>query len=616
MVSCRNLLIYFSAEVQKQVIPTFHYALRPDGYLFLGTSEGISQHTDLFVVVDKKHRIFQAREHAARVPRLTSGVVTSGANERPFLERSAKTGNPLRRIVEAHVLERFAPAHVVVNGEGEIVYFSAGTGRFLELPQGPPSRQLLTMARRGLRLDLRAALSQAIETRQSVVFENIALDEGDDLVQPVNVRVEPLPDAGQGEALYLVLFALQGSPQSRSDASRQKMQQEENVVAALERDLRETRERLQAMVEEYETSLEELKSANEELVSVNEEAQSSNEELEASKEEMHSLNEELNTINAELAGKVEALDKANSDLRNLFESTQIATVFLDRQLVIRNFTPAATAFFNLLPADMGRPLTDLASYLDYPELKEHIRGVFESGEICEHRIARKEQARHYLVRLIPYRDADDNIEGVVVTFLDVTSLAEAESHQKVLIEELNHRVKNMLAVVISVTQQTMRRSPSKEALGEALIGRLQAMARAYGTLSREDWKPVPTEMLIRQELEAFDSSAVTFDGPHVEVPPQIGLPVGMVVHELGTNAAKYGALSRPGGRVTVTWDFQPEERMFRMRWRESDGPPVKAPDGEGFGLKLIRGEIEYRLGGRVQADFRPDGLQLELEFPI
>lgn len=616
LVSCRNLLIYFGPDVQTQVIPTFHYALRPGGYLFLGSSEGVGQHTDLFSVVDKKNRIFQAREHELRLPRAIAAIAGAGVVGRPPPAQHGKAGNQLRRVVEAQVLERFAPAHVVVSGEGEIVYFSAGTDRYLQVPQGAPNRQLLNMARRGLRLDLRAVLRQAIETGESAACDNVALDEGDDLVQAVNLRVEPLSEPVQGEALYLVLFTPQGPLQSRSDAARQKLQQHEGVVEALERELREARERLQSMVEEYETSLEELKSANEELVSVNEEAQSSNEELEASKEEMQSLNEELTTINAELGSKVESLDRANSDLRNLFESTQIATVFLDRQLVIRNFTPAATEFFNLLPADVGRPLTDLSSYLDYPELKDHIRLVFENGEVREHRIVRQEQGRQYLVRLIPYRDADGGIEGVVATFLDVTSLAEAESHQKVLIDELNHRVKNMLAVVISVAQQTLRGATSKEAFGEALIGRLHAMARAYGTLSRENWKSVSAETLIRQELEPFGLAAVSFEGSHVEVPPQVGLPIGMVIHELATNAAKYGALSEPAGRVSISWEVQPESKTFHMTWRESGGPAVEAPDGDGFGLKLIRGEIEYRLGGSLQAEFRPEGLQLELEFPI
>jgi two-component system CheB/CheR fusion protein len=380
--------------------------------------------------------------------------------------------------------------------------------------------------------------------------------------------------------------------------------------------LRDTKEHLQSTIEEYETALEELKSSNEELVSVNEEAQSTNEELEASKEELQSLNEELNTINVELNSKVEELDQANNDLRNLFESTQIATVFLDGSLVIRNFTPAASTFFKLRPADVGRPLTELAGYLEYPELKDHIRKVFDSGEAIEHRIARGEGEAYHLVRLIPYRGDLGRIEGVVVTFIDITSLARAEEHQKVLISELNHRVKNMLAVVISLITQTMEQTSTKEAFGEVIIGRIRAMARAYGTLSRQNWKAVPIEDIVRQELEPFGLDRVAIVGPAIELPPQAGLSIGLVLHELSTNAAKYGALSSADGQVRVEWAEPDKTKLLRLQWTEHDGPRVVAPKASGFGLNLIRGEIEYRFGGTLQADFAPDGLKVSISFPL
>ena len=382
LVSCRNLLIYFGPDVQKQVIPTFHYSLKPGGYLFLGTSESISQHSDLFAPIDKKHRLFKAREHTAavRLPILLNAAPVSNFLSNGDTRTRRGLSVSLRQIVEAQVLEGFSPAHVVVNSEGDVVYYSARTGKYLEPSQGVPSRQLLAMARHGLRLELRGALREALESRHRVVRDAIAVEEEDDRVQFVTLTVEPLADRGNSEPLFLVLFEPVRASQPRLEAL--KLQHPTTDVAAeVERELRETRERLQSTIEEYETALEELKSSNEELVSVNEEAQSSNEELEASKEEMQSLNEELNTINAELVSKVEDLDRANSDLKNLFESTQIATVFLDTSLVIRSFTPAASSFFNLLPSDVGRPLTDLASRLDYPQLREHIASVFQSGEV-------------------------------------------------------------------------------------------------------------------------------------------------------------------------------------------------------------------------------------------
>ena len=324
---------------------------------------------------------------------------------------------------------------------------------------------------------------------------------------------------------------------------------------------------------------------------------------------MQSLNEELNTINTELSAKVEDLDRANNDLKNLFESTRIATVFLDRKLVIRNFTPAASSFFNLRSADVGRPLTDLSTKLDYPELKEHIASVFRLGSMVEHQLPRDGEGRHYLVRLIPYRNEAGGTDGVVVTFVDVTSLAEAEEHQQILISELNHRVKNMLAVVISVANHTLQKTPSPEDFVAALTGRLHAMARAYELLSRTNWKEASVAELVRQETESLGEARFSAAGPEVHLKPHQGLAIGMVLHELATNASKYGALSGPDGSVGISWDVS--EGRFRLQWEERDGPAV-----ERFGLQLVRGEIEYRLNGRVETVFDPKGLKATLSFPL
>ncbi len=500
----------------------------------------------------------------------------------------------------------------MVNGEGDVVYYSAKTGRYIEQPQGAPSRQLLTMARKGLRLDLRAALREAIAARAPVVRDNVVVDEDDDGLQPIRVTIEPLADRPSTEPLFLVLF--EPMAPTRSENAVERRDPAVDGTADLEREIRDTRERLQSTIEEYETALEELKSSNEELVSVNEEAQSTNEELEASKEEMQSLNEELNTINAELSGKVEELDRANSDLKNLFESSQIATVFLDRNLVIRNFTPAASTFFNLRSADIGRPLTDLTSKLDYPKLKEHIDDVFASGQMVEHQLQRDAEDKHYLVRIIPYRNDGGRTEGVVVTLIDITTLAQAEEHQQVLISELNHRVKNMLAVVISIANHSLEKSPTPRDFVDALNGRLHAMARAYALLSRANWKDASVAELIRQETEAFDAARFDLSGPDVHLKPQQGLSAGMIVHELATNAAKYGALSKAGGRVEVRWEVK--DARFLLEWKECGGPTVEKPDHEGFGLDLVQGEIGYRLDGEVETSFDPDGLKVQMSFPL
>jgi two-component system CheB/CheR fusion protein len=614
LVSCRNLLIYLGPEIQNRVIPTFHYALKPAGYLFLGTSEGIAQHGDLFTTVDKKNRIFQAREHANphRLPILTGDERYIPFPTSPRIDARGQGGVQLRQAVEAQVLESFAPAHVVVNADGDVVYSSGRTGKFLEMPQGAPSRQLVTMARRDIRLDLRAALRECASSRQRVTNENIVVNDDDGRVQLISLTVEPLGNRGSGEVLYVVLFQSLGPSQARSEAER--VQHNLEDTADIERELRDMRERLQSTIEEYETALEELKSSNEELVSVNEEAQSSNEELEASKEEMQSLNEELNTINAELNSKIEELDRANNDLKNLFDATQIATIFLDRNLVVRNFTPAASNFFKLRTSDVGRPLTELSSDIDYPELSDHIAEVFASGEKRDHHLRRDEQGRHFLARLVPYRDDDNKIDGVIVTLIDVTTLAEAEEHQKVLISELNHRVKNMLAVTISIATQTLESSASPEAFHAAFVGRLKAMSRTYGLLSRENWKEASVQELIAQELTPFGAERILLDGPEQKLNPQRGLALGMVIHELATNAAKYGALSNGDGRIDIRWQLK--NQRFILDWSEHGGPAVKKPKADGFGMSLMQGEIGYRLGGQLETNFDPNGLAVNLSFPL
>src|SRR5215469_13161492 len=316
LISCRNLLIYLNSELQNHVIPIFHYALKPHGFLFLGTSENITQHGDLFTSVDKKNRVFQRREDGAAMPHLPILLRRHGTGG-GLAESKGPAGRSLRQSVEARVLERYAPAHVVVTREGDVINYSAGTGKYLEAPPGRPSRALMGMARKGLRLPLRSALQESVEGQRTAVRDNVEL-EGGDKSELVRITVEPLRD-DDNESLYLVVFSDLRAPgmHEEAPAKQRKGRARDANLEQLERELRETRERLQSMAEEYETAIEELKSSNEEMVSVNEELQSTNEELETSKEELQSVNEELQTVNHELTIKIDELDRANSDLKNL-----------------------------------------------------------------------------------------------------------------------------------------------------------------------------------------------------------------------------------------------------------------------------------------------------------
>jgi two-component system, chemotaxis family, CheB/CheR fusion protein len=619
LISCRNLLIYFASEAQRQVMPILYYALQPRGYLFLGMSESIGRFSDKFMPVDKKHCVFQARDLGgprAHMP-LFAGRTQPAGLSMAVTDRRVPAGPArFRQSVEACIAEKFASPHVVVSGEGDIVYFSARTGKYLEIPPGAPTQALLTTARKGLRLDLRRMLREAIETRRSVTRQDIAIEGDDGEAERIDLTVEPFEHSGS-QPLFLVVFnAREAAPATTRVAVSS------DGDALLESELRDTRERLQATIEEYETALEQLKSANEELVSLNEEMQSSNEELESSKEELQSLNEELQTVNHELYAKIEDLDRANADLSNLFDSSRIATVFLDRNLVIRSFTPEVTRLFNIIAADKGRPLTDLAIKLAYPELQADIRHVLETGELFERRVRQEEiDAPYYLARFTPYRNAAQGIDGVVATFIDVTSVAKSEERQRTLVAELNHRVKNVLAVILAIAQQTLNRSASPAAFAPAFFARLQAMARAHELLSRKNWGDVAVEDLVEQALAPYLTAGherIAMSGPSLSLPAKLALGLGMALDELATNAVKYGALSNESGRITLSWEVVKENKgpELEFAWRESGGPMVVAPAKDGFGLTLIKREIEYSLGGDASIDFAPEGMAASLKMPL
>ena len=374
LISCRNLLIYLDTELQAQVIPAFHYALSPGGILLLGSSETVTRHEELFAPLDKAHRIFQRREVATPLP-LQSGPRRTARRvpAAPSPPSSPGPGTPswFRR-AQDRVLDGFAPPFVVVNGDGQVLQFSARTRQYLEQGAGTPTRDVLAMARHGLRPELRAALRQVRETGRRVDRQRIIL-AGDEAGQTVTLTVEPL--GNEGERLFLVVFTEAAPAHGAASAEPAENRSADSNVEILEAELRDAHQRMQTAMEESDAALEELTSANEELHSVNEELQSANEELETSREEMQSMNEELHTVNAQLAGKVDELDRANSDVRNLFEGTRVATIFLDRNLIVRSFTPAVVGIYNLIPSDRGRPLTDILCHVDGMNLKDDVPRV-------------------------------------------------------------------------------------------------------------------------------------------------------------------------------------------------------------------------------------------------
>ena len=625
LISCRNLLIYFGADIQNNVLPTFHYSLRPGGYLFLGMSENVGQFGDLFEAVDKKHRIFRSRSDVGgtRMPLSTDALRGIGRQGSRGGRGSGSRGLALRQSVEAQVLNRHAPAHVVVNRAGDVVYYSSRTGKYLEAAPGTPTRQILTMARKGLRLDLHTLFKTAIETNGPVRRDHLAVEGDDGRVQMVTLTIEPLRDQPEAETdspntLFVLLFEDEGTTLSREDAPTQGVA--DGAALRLEHELRETRDRLQSMIEEYETAIEELKSSNEELVSVNEEVQSSNEELEASKEELQSLNEELHTINGELAAKIDALDLANGDLQNLFESAELATVFLDAHLVIRSFTPAVGRIFNLLPGDRGRPITDLASRLALPDFAETLRSVLASGGQVERRVDQPDDGATYLMRLSPYRDQEDRVEGVVVTFVDITTLARAQGRQGVLIAELQHRTRNLLAMVQAIALQTLGKGGSME----SYMQRLSALGRVQSLISQASSDAIDLGEIVRLELQAHapDDDRVSVEGPPAALRLEQVQTFALSLHELATNAVKHGALGVPGGRLDIAWRIEPADGAAAsprlvLDWVESGvaiGP--EQTERRGYGRQLIERALVYALRAETRLEFRPEGVACRIVMPL
>ncbi|HKV06531.1 MAG TPA: chemotaxis protein CheB, partial [Thermoanaerobaculia bacterium] len=436
LVSCRNLLIYLESDLQKKIISLFHYALRPGGYLLLGPSENVASRPELFRTLDKKHRVFQSKDTVPRPP-VSFPLTERGPRFGVRPAEETPRGTPARernlaRAFETVLLESYAPACVVVNESGSIVYFSPRTGRYLEPPSGAPSLNVLDLARKGLRLDLRTALHKAATAQTIVLHEDVAF-EVDGQVQRVNLIVRPLPEVGEEPSLFMVVFQeIFTREEGAEPAVPRGLSSDDLAVRRLEAELKATRDHLQATLEELESSNEELVSSNEELLSMNEELQSANEELQTSKEELQSVNEELETVNAELKKKLDEIDRANSDLQNLFQSTRIATVFVDRELRIKRFTPAATDVFRLIDADVGRPIADIAPRFTDGDLLDDIRSVLKRLTPRERQVSVPEASSWYMLRVLPYRTLEDVIDGVVVTLVDVTDLKRAQEQRALL----------------------------------------------------------------------------------------------------------------------------------------------------------------------------------------
>jgi two-component system, chemotaxis family, CheB/CheR fusion protein len=751
LISCRNLLIYLDAELQSRVIPLFHFALKPDGALFLGNAENVSRHTDLFAAIDSRSRIFRRRETGTRVlPDFPFVAPDRRIGTAVFAEeRSRPNGVTLTRRAE-RLAERYAPAYVITDASYNVLHFSGRTGRYIEPAGGTASLNLLQLAHPDLRLDLRAALTKAGETEQTVHVDGLQIGQNGTRL-PINVVVEPMHDDPDARG-YFVLFKDGGPAPGAERESAATTSGGLEHTRRIEAELTATRERLQATIEELESTNEELKSSNEEYQSLNEELQSTNEELQTSKEEQQSVNEELTTVNGELGHRVQELGRANSDLKNFLESTQIATIFLDNELKITNHTPAVTEIFHLIGTDAGRPIGHIKSRIAYEELQDDARRVLRTLSVVEREITNSTTGAQYLVRVLPYRSVDNFIAGVVITFVDITERKRAEErqraserrllalvegipqlvwraaedgrwtwaspqwssytgqteaqsrnhgwldalhpddrgpateawrdatrtgvlqvegrlrsaadgnyrwfqtrampvrgehdevvewlgtstdiddlrrmqeHQHVLVAELQHRTRNLLGVVHSIAQQTLAVSDTLEAFGAAFNERLAALSRVQGLLSRAGEEPITLQTLIRSELDALAADLqerVVLDGPDVRIRKATVQTFALALHELATNARKYGALSNAHGQLSVRWwthVSDGQDQRLVLEWVETGiarrhGTGPAAPKN-GYGRELIENALPYALDATTRYELGEAEVRCLIELPL
>lgn len=736
MIVCRNLLIYLNTTLQQRLIPVFHYVLRAQGWLFLGPAENIAARNDLFEPVDPTLKIYRrrgAQRQSVVMPLFVQPLVHHEAEADADRRRTTAPAMDRTDATVRRVMERYAPPHVVVNSQNDVVRASGRTGKYLELAEGAPTTAVTDLARRGLRSAVRAVLDAARASKRRSIKRDVRIDTDDDTRAFVDVVADPL-----NEEEVLLVFQDTSNRQDDDAGAEVDAYSDEDRITQLEDELDETRSKLRTTVEELETSNEELKSSNEEMMSMN--------------EELQSTNEELATVNEELKNKVDQLARANSDLQNFIESTQVPTIFLDRKMRIRSFTPATKSLFRFQDQDKGRLFSDVVSRTDHRQLEELGHEVLKTGEAIEQELAIEDGEESYVLRVLPYRDLNDGVDGVIFVFSDVTSirktqadlarnegLARQRSHEietlyktapvglalvdrnrrylkvnqhfaelngqpieqhigrtlqemlpglsermerpiaevfdqvsavtnleasvrldgepvrdflidfypyhedgivtavgivlkdvtelrrlerdlRRLMDELQHRVKNTLATVASIVTQTVASKADPTELVDTLKMRIGALAATHNLLTHRNWRDVSLQEILNAELKPFDQeNRVKTNGPPVLLPPKPALTITLTLHELATNAAKYGALAHEGAVLEIDWtvNVDSEGHELTINWRESGVPGIATGNvRESFGTRLIKNAVVHDLQGHCDHRLEADGLHCTITFPF
>jgi two-component system CheB/CheR fusion protein len=662
LVSCRNLLIYLAPEVQKRLIQNFHFALRPGGYLFLGSAETVAERDQVFKPVSRRWRIYQrlgtiGREHPEFGRPAQDARAMAEAPHGALVP--ARPMNPTA-IAQTMILERFAPASLLVNGRREVLYYAGPTDRYLRQPRGAPSNELLALARDGLRATLSGALRRSLSSDASLVALGGSVKRNGGFV-PVKITVTPVAGTGADADGRLVLVVFQDEPKAAPRRGRGKEAAPPPLVRQLEEELRATRDDLQTTIDRLENSNEELRVSHEEVVAGNEELQSMNEELESSKEELQSLNEELNAVNQQLQTKIGEVETANNDLTNLLESSDIATACLDRSLRIKWFTPAAREVLKMIPTDVGRPISDLGSALAGESLASDAHTVLERLSPVETE-ARAENGRSYVRRTLPYRTAEHKIGGVVVNFSDITDTRRAAALALEASQERGKALEDRVAVAdvqlralsaeLSLAEEREREAIARDLhdnLAQVLhVAKLKlaAFAKAPGdeaaraivkeldtlvthaemsvrSLIFQLNPPVLSELGLVPALHWLSEEMQRSYGLAVEVregdaPKPLGRTTRLVVYravrELLINVAKHAEIGHALVDVNKSGDTMIV--VVRDTGKGFDPAVAMGPGRKGLGLLSVRERIGF-IGGKAEIRSAPGrGTEVTLTVPL
>jgi len=481
LISCRNLLIYLGSMLQKKVLTIFHYALNPQGYLFLGTAESVGGLAELFVAADAKEKVYAKK--AVVTPHAPFGIspeVPAARLDQPAVGRQVGTGFDIEREADRLLMSQYAPSAVVINEHRDILHFHGRTGRYLEPSPGQASLNLMKMARDNLPLALNAAVREAVDTGSVARRRDVKVRDGGGSWR-VNIEVTPITGPGLVERYFLVVFQDVPPPEELAKEEEGAEKPTDSEVKRLEAELAANREYLQSVIEQQETSNEELRSANEEIQSSNEELQSINEELETAKEELQSTNEELSTVNDELSSRAQELEQANSDLGNLISSMGIPIVIVGSEMHIRRFTPQAEKLLNLISTDVGRPISDIRPNVVIPAFETKITEVIEKAEPVQYDVP-DASGHWYSLWIHPYKTLNNEINGAVIAFIDIDRLKrsleatrQAHEYSEAIIAAIRNPLlvldRNLSVVSVSNSYKEVFQVDEKETLGN-LVYRL------------------------------------------------------------------------------------------------------------------------------------------------